>query len=516
MDVEICIHGKPLAHETYSTAAEQANDIINFCNSFFENRSDYQEQSLVAETKIWQNRIYSYYTYNRNNIKDLSGRTAYFAITLRTDAFVKNLYVIYNVLDIVYNQFVIGTILSKEKDTKYAIENFEKIGKEICDIILNLLSQVIQTKDLVRLDDTFLANSGVPLSFNPCDNRCLDLLSEYKKAEKIIISPSSSLLRELQKAKEYQQKLEYIKKETEERYISHLRKMQAENQELQKEREEALSNLKMHIERCKAIENKVCDLEQKLLESERKNKNLSDQANLKTELVKISEPLVRLNALLQRVGIAAPSIQKNQTTMRRFDANFEKKRPDKVSSYKSSNIWKIALILFTLASILLLLVLFFQIKLYSKYENHYIEEPKVEIKTDIEPTNVIESKTEQVSSVIEDYEDARIDIKGYSGKGGLQYGKEYILFVSDRFSNPIEDTDGIKWHCDGGFIDTHDSVSARLKVNRDSEYVRIMCHLPNGRIIERKLRILPLVESNTPDKHFKSSPMLDNKKEKDV
>lgn len=511
MNVEIYIHGTTDGYDAYTTATDKDQYIQIFYGA------EYNDQSLIIETKIVENNIYCYYTYFRKNIQTYVGRPGgYIGMTLRTDSFVRNVQVMYQVMDMIYSQFITGSIVSDGDNRKFIVRNLKENTKKVVDQIVNLLSQTIQTKDIVKMDESFLGNAGAALSYNPCDNRCKDLISEYKKAEKLIISPSSSLLREQQKAKEYQQKLEYIKKETEERYVSQLHKMQSENKKLQKERDGILDDLHTHVEMQKKLENHVCALEDKLSESERKNKILSDQANLKTELTKISEPLMRLNTLLQRVGIGVPSLQKNQPAMRRFEADFEKRRPEKVSSYKSSNIWKIALILFALASILQLLVLFFQIKLYSKYNNSYVEDPKVEIKTDIEPTNAVERKEEQASSVIEDYEDARIDIKGYSGKGGLQYGKEYILFVSDRFSNPIEDTDGIKWHCDGGFIDTHDSVSARLKVNRDSEYVRIMCHLPNGRIIERKLRILPLVESNTPDKHFKSSPMLDNKKEKDV
>ena len=289
--------------------------------------------------------------------------------------------------------------------------------------------------------------------------------------------------------------------------------MQSENKKLQKERDGILADLHTHVETQKKLENHVCALEDKLSESERKNKILSDQANLKTELTKISEPLIRLNTLLQRFGIAAPSLQKNQTAMRRFDADFEKKRPEKVSSFKNSNIWKIALLIFALASILLFVVLLFQVKLYSKYNNSYVEEPKDELKTDIEPTNVIESKTEQVSSVIENFDGARIDIKGYSGKGGLQYGKEYILFVSDRYSKPIEDVDGIKWHCDGGFIDTYDT---RLKVKRDSGYVRIVCYLPNGRSIERELKIQSVTEGNSSMQASRPTPVRISKKEESV
>lgn len=511
MNVEIYIHGTTDGYDAYTTATDKDQYIQTFYGA------EYNDQSLIVETKIVESNIYCYYTYYRKNIQTYVGRPGgYIGMTLRTDSFVRNVQVMYQVMDMIYSQFITGSIVSDADNRKFIVRNLKENTKKVVDQIVNLLSQTIQTKDIVKMDESFLGNAGAALSYNPCDNRCKDLISEYKKAEKLIISPSSSLLREQLKAKEYQQKLEYIKKETEERYVSQLHKMQSENKKLQKERDGILADLHTHVETQKKLENHVCALEDKLSESERKNKILSDQANLKTELTKISEPLIRLNTLLQRFGIAAPSLQKNQTAMRRFDADFEKKRPEKVSSFKNSNIWKIALLIFALASILLFVVLLFQVKLYSKYNNSYVEEPKDELKTDIEPTNVIESKTEQVSSVIENFDGARIDIKGYSGKGGLQYGKEYILFVSDRYSKPIEDVDGIKWHCDGGFIDTYDRVSARLKVKRDSGYVRIVCYLPNGRSIERELKILSVTEGNSSMQASRPTPVRISKKEESV
>ena len=511
MNVEIYIHGTTDGYDAYTTATDKDQYIQTFYGA------EYNDQSLIVETKIVESNIYCYYTYYRKNIQTYVGRPGgYIGMTLRTDSFVRNVQVMYQVMDMIYSQFITGSIVSDADNRKFIVRNLKENTKKVVDQIVNLLSQTIQTKDIVKMDESFLGNAGAALSYNPCDNRCKDLISEYKKAEKLIISPSSSLLREQLKAKEYQQKLEYIKKETEERYVSQLHKMQSENKKLQKERDGILADLHTHVETQKKLENHVCALEDKLSESERKNKILSDQANLKTELTKISEPLIRLNTLLQRFGIAAPSLQKNQTAMRRFDADFEKKRPEKVSYFKNSNIWKIALLIFALASILLFVVLLFQVKLYSKYNNSYVEEPKDELKTDIEPTNVIESKTEQVSSVIENFDGARIDIKGYSGKGGLQYGKEYILFVSDRYSKPIEDVDGIKWHCDGGFIDTYDRVSARLKVKRDSGYVRIVCYLPNGRSIERELKIQSVTEGNSSMQASRPTPVRISKKEESV
>lgn len=292
--------------------------------------------------------------------------------------------------------------------------------------------------------------------------------------------------------------------------------MQADVQMLQKEKEKVSSELDNHIKQRNILKDHVCALEMELQESKQKIKILSDQANLKTELVKISEPIIRLNALLQRVGISVPSLQKVPAPIKRFDAEIERRRPEKAPSYRSSNIWKVALLLFALISILLILVLFFQIKLYSQYNNSYVQEPKVELKTDVEPTNVIESKTEQVSSVIENLDGARIDIKGYSGKGGLQYGKEYILFVSDRYSKPIEDVDGIKWNCDGGEIDVYGRVSARLRINRNNGFIRIMCVLPNGRSIERELKIQSVTEDNSSMQTSKPSPVRISKKDESV
>ena len=511
MNIEIYIHGITEHYDVYTTA----DDNDQYIQTFF--REGLDDQSLFVETKIENNIIYCYYTYYRNNIVSYSNRPGgYLGITFRTDYFFKNVQVIYQVMDLIYSQFITGSIVSDGEEKKIIVRSLKNNCKKVVDQIVNLLSQIIQPKDPVKMDESFLGNAGAALFYNPYDNRCKDLLAEYKKAEKLIISPSSSLLREQQKAKEYQQKLEYIKKETEGKYVSHIKKMQTDVQILQKEKGKALSELDNYIKQRDILKDHVCALEMELQESKQKIKILSDQANLKTELVKISEPLIRLNALLQRVGISVPSLQKVPAPIKRFDAEIERRRPEKVPSYRSSNIWKVALLLFALVSILLFVVLFFQIKLYAKYNNSYVEEPKVELKTDIDPTNAIESKEEQALAVIDDYDGARIDIKGYSGKGGLQYDKEYILFVSDRYSKPIEDADGIKWHCDGGFIDTYDRASARLKVKRDSGYVRIVCYLPNGRSIERELKIQSVAEDNPSMQASRPSSVRISKKEESV
>lgn len=210
MNIDIFIHGTTEGHDVYTTAI----NVDQYIQTFY--GTEYNDQSLIVETKIEDSNIYCYYTYFRKNIQMYAGRPGgYIGITLRTDSFVRNIQVMYQVMDMVYSQFITGSIVSDSDNRKFIVRNLKEINKKIVDQIVNLLSQIIQTKDIIKMDESFLGNAGAALSYNPCDNRCKDLITEYKKAEKLIISPSSSLLREQQKAKEYQQKLEYIKKETE-------------------------------------------------------------------------------------------------------------------------------------------------------------------------------------------------------------------------------------------------------------------------------------------------------------
>lgn len=494
MIVEIYLHGIPDGFDVYSTSIEQDN----YIKSFY--ASDYKDQSLIIETKIFDNSIYSYYTYFRKNILSNIGRPeGYLGLTFRIDSFVRNAQVIYQMMDLIYNRFIAGNVVSGGENKRFIVKSLKDINKKLIDQIVNLLSQILQAGDIIKLDESFLGNSGPALSFNPCDNKCVDLLNEYKKAEKIIISPSSLLPREQQRAREYQQKIEFVKKESEERFLSQMNKLSKENKSLQSDVKELSSKLHIIVAERNVFNKKICSLQAELKESRYKVKLLSEQADFKKELVSISEPLLRLNGFIQRLGIVARPQQVNQVPPRRIDTG---KR-------------FFSLILF-ISSVLLLGVLTFQILLFSEYNNHYVSEPKLEQLPEIGITDDTESIDNQVQAKKEYYKDAKIEIKGFSGKDGLQYGKEYVLVLSNRDSHPIDKIDGIIWNCDGGIIDKVGGGSANLRINKDSGNVRIVCHLPNGQHVESQYEIQPLDVSNISDKRSKSYPMPNNRKKKDI
>lgn len=522
MNIEIFIHGTTdNGYDVYSTTTEQDY----YPREYY--REGLNDQSLFVETKIVNNSIYCYYTYFRNNIQSSIGRPGgYIGITLRTDCFVRNLQVMYQVMDMIYNQFIIGNILSDGENKKFVIKSLKDTNKKLIDQIVNLLSQVIQTRDVVKMDESFLGNSGASTAYNPCDIKCLNLLQEYKKAEKIIISPSASLPRELAKAQEYQNKINYIKKESEEKFLSQMRKLRKENDALQNDAKLISSKLQNNEEEGKVLKQKIYCLETELNESHHKIKQLSEQAELKKELASISEPLLRLNGLLQRIGIVAMPLQKNQAPIRRIDVDIEKRKVEYPTLHKSSNNLKFFSVILVITSILLLGVLAFQIMLFSKYDTNNVVGAHVESITEVKGANETKEFEEQSNAeeenkdnrdnqekTKEDFQNLRIKIEGQNTyPDGLVAETGYHIGLVNKEGNYVDSLYSIKWDCIGGNIEPKIGNKVHLRTNKPG-MILITCHLPNGSTIKRELKVY---EKNTEKQSPASYPNKMKKEDKSI
>lgn len=509
MNVEIYLHGTPDGLDVYSTSTEQDSYVDSFYSS------DYRDQSMIVETKIKENRIFSYYTYFRQNVFSTKNRQGYFGLTIRTDSFMTNLQVMYQLLDVIYNQSILGIIVSEGKERKYIVSKFQVEGKVICDNIINLLSLTIKPKSIIKLDDTFLGNSGSPIMFNPCDDNCTNALNQYKSAERIIISPSASLPREQIKAKEYQNKILYIRKESEDRCLSQIDKLRKENNSLQSEIKHILSKFQNSEKEGEVLKQKICNLEIYLQESHYKVKQLSDQAELKKELAKISEPLLRLNGLLQRIGTVTMTPQKNQASIRRINTDVERGKVEYTSSYNSANKLKFFSTILVITSIILLVVLAFQILLFSKYDNNNVVDPHVKSITEVERTNETkeseepsnmkeenETNWDNQEKTKEDFQNLRIKIEGQNTyPDGLVAETGYHIGLVNKEGNYVDSLYSIKWDCLGGNIAPPIGNKVHLRTNK-SGMIMIICHLPNGSTIKRELKVYEKkIKSQSPASH---------------
>ena len=147
MRVDLFLHGTPNGQNIYASSADKDDYVL----SYYHIDLGVGPQSLIVETKVLNNNLNCYYTYFVPNVQDVNGRPGgYFAITLRFDTFVRNLQVMFQLLAIIYNQQVLGSILSGGNANKYLVQTLNEQGKLISDLMKNLLSQVIKVRNLVR------------------------------------------------------------------------------------------------------------------------------------------------------------------------------------------------------------------------------------------------------------------------------------------------------------------------------------------------------------------------------
>lgn len=224
MNVEIYIHGTPEGHEVYSNASIMDRHV----NTYY--GAEFDDQSLIIETSIVDCNIYCYYTYFRTNIISYSGRPMhYWGITIRTDCFVKNARVMYQILEM-FGQYISSSIMSDGDNRKFLAKSISDIGKKVVGPIANLLSTIILTKDIIKMDDSFLANIGEAIRINPLDLLSVDIVNHVKKAEKLIVSPNVLSIYEKKRLDEYKNKIDFIKHDTEERFREIIHKMETEHQ----------------------------------------------------------------------------------------------------------------------------------------------------------------------------------------------------------------------------------------------------------------------------------------------
>ena len=130
MDVEILIHGVPDGQDYYGIKEEQTN------MGLFYDKSP-ESVKFVIETKKQGNSAYTYYSFLRyKGMIGAGGRPgSYFGLTLRLDKYYQDAIHIYNLMDIVFKRYIVGTLLVPSGDGyKYAVTNFA-IKKAPCWVL---------------------------------------------------------------------------------------------------------------------------------------------------------------------------------------------------------------------------------------------------------------------------------------------------------------------------------------------------------------------------------------------
>ncbi|MBO5816507.1 MAG: hypothetical protein J6R26_00970 [Paludibacteraceae bacterium] len=188
MDVEILLHGVPNGQDYYGPKEEQKQ------TETFYTKSN-ESIKFVIETKKVGSANYVYYTYLRyKGVIGAGGRTgSYLGITLRLDEYYTDVAHVYNMLDMAFKKFIVGSLMVANGDTcKYTCQDFASKKSEIDQLVQGII-QMIQTtwvtSKSTKIDNTFIKPVTSVPSYNIADITPKLILDAIKKHAKVNISP---------------------------------------------------------------------------------------------------------------------------------------------------------------------------------------------------------------------------------------------------------------------------------------------------------------------------------------
>ena len=278
MDVEILIHGVPDGQKYYGTKEEQAN-----MGLFYDNSKE--AVKFVVETKKQGSTAFAYYTYLRyKGMIEAGGRLGgYFGLTLRLDEYYQDAIHIYNLLEIVFKRYIVGTLLTPSGDAyKYTVPDFAIKASEIAQMqqaLMQLIQATCTKSKFLDIDASFIHPITAVPSANIADVSEAALLASIKKYSKVVLSPEY----ELNIVKEYKKKLQEAEGKG--------GNIVAEKDKKIADKDSTIASLNTKVT---TLQNQVAALEQESKRKDTEIQQLKQQGGLVQQVAKIKDPIVAI------------------------------------------------------------------------------------------------------------------------------------------------------------------------------------------------------------------------------
>lgn len=323
MDIEFYLHGNPMGYCIYCIG----KDKDELCYEF-EKFMACDNASLIVETHLRNGNIYCYYTYVMTDIRNAGGRPgSYCAITFRTSEFITDVKTVYFIMNLLFHRVVFNNLINATT-RQYTSVSFEKPGKELWEYFLILFKTFICTSHIVKLDNSFLANAGADLILHPLDLDNFDV-TQYKKAERLIVSPKALTPHEQEKLAEFKRKIEFVQEEAQHKLHCVVMKERDRCESMEVEIKELRNKIECLHEECKTNKEYINELVQKEEEFRAENEHLRNkicilnhelersksQEDLMASLASLKSPLEKINNAFACMGIrTTPPMSKNIKT----------------------------------------------------------------------------------------------------------------------------------------------------------------------------------------------------------
>lgn len=208
MTVDLILHGVPNGQDIWG-----AIDDRHYFSTFY--RQQNEREYLSIEARKVNGKAYCYYNYLRyNNIVAFDERAgAYLGITLRIDAYYKDILNMYQICEIIYHNLFDSILKKREQNIQFIIPKFEIVGQELNNLqrkVINLIQLSATARDFVAINDSFFVNSGTiaPVSMQDCTPE--NILQVLQKYSKINISKYYPSTLESKRQQEIEERYKYV------------------------------------------------------------------------------------------------------------------------------------------------------------------------------------------------------------------------------------------------------------------------------------------------------------------
>lgn len=279
MTVDLILHGVPNGQDIWGVS-----DDTHYFSTFYAHKDE--KELLSIDARKVSGKSYCYYNYLKyNGVTASDGRAgAYIGITIRFDAYYKDIFNIYHLCEIVYNSLLNSILIKNGDNVKFKITKFEDAEQELGDIkkkIFNLINLSATSKDFTPINDSFFTNDNKTVKAFLLDCTPDNVLQALLKYGKVEISKYYPSINETKKLKNIEERyiatisqkdkeLQSSSKQTEDLRleqsrlqneleskngrINELNKLISEKDNTIKSNEEALKEVNSYIDKCKELQ----------------------------------------------------------------------------------------------------------------------------------------------------------------------------------------------------------------------------------------------------------------------
>ena len=190
LNINLFVHGVPMGQKIWGPKGDDQR----YISSFYGPKWDAPEVMKI-DVMTFGGTQFCYYSYIKGqNVYDSQGRAgAYFALTLRVNAFYADVQNLYNILKASYDKICVGLFIQETNgSTRFTLPDFLSIDKELKDLenrILSYIGEYSVGSDLLDISGINVNGQASACVFNLHECTSIAATKAIKQCGKIMVSP---------------------------------------------------------------------------------------------------------------------------------------------------------------------------------------------------------------------------------------------------------------------------------------------------------------------------------------